>query len=351
MRFYTKQHRFYCGIDLHTRWMYLCILNKEGEVLLHRNMKTDPAAFLKAIEPYREDVVVAVECMFSWYWLADLCTRESIPFVLGHALYMKAIHGAKVKNDKIDSRKIAALLRASMIPQAYVYPAAMRSTRDLLRRRNYLARKRADLLSHIQNTNAQYNLPEFGRKITYRSHREGVAEQFTDPDVRRSIEVDLELIDHIDHLKWGLERHILKNAKQHDPNTLLLLRSIHGVGPILSMVMLYEIHQINRFPRVQDFASYARLVKCAKESAGKRQGYGGKKIGNAHLKWAFSEAAVLFLKNNPAGMKYKKRLEKKHGKSKSLSILAHKLGRAVYFILKRGKAFNMNLFLGGECQA
>lgn len=351
MRFYTKQHRYYCGIDLHARSMYVCILNQKGEILLHRNMKTDPATFLKTVEPYREDIVVAVECMFSWYWLADLCAKEKIPFVLGHALYMKAIHGAKVKNDMIDARKIAGLLRAGMIPKAYVYPAAMRSTRDLLRRRNYLARKRADLLSHIQNTNAQCNLPQFGRKITYRCHREGVAEQFIDHNIRRSIEVDLELIDHIDHLKWSLERHILKNAKHHDPDALLLLRSIHGVGPVLALVILYEIHDISRFPRVQDFASYARLVKCAKESAGKRQGYSGKKIGNAHLKWAFSEAAVLFLKSNPAGMKYKKRLEKKHGKSKALSILAHKLGRAVYFMLKRGKAFNMNLFLGGKCQA
>jgi transposase len=123
------------------------------------------------------------------------------------------------------------------------------------------------------------------------------------------------------------------------------LRTVHGIGPILSLVILYEIHDIDRFPRVQDFASYARLVKCAKESAGKRYGTSGKKIGNAHLKWAFSEAAVLFLRGNPEGMKLKKRLEKKHGKSKALSILAHKLGRAVYFMLKRKQAFDMKKFL------
>jgi transposase len=123
------------------------------------------------------------------------------------------------------------------------------------------------------------------------------------------------------------------------------LRTVHGIGPVLSLVILYEIHDIDRFPRVQDFASYARLVKCAKESAGKRHGTSGKKIGNAHLKWAFSEAAVLFLRGNPEGMKLKKRLEKKHGKSKALSILAHKLGRAVYFMLKRKQAFDMKKFL------
>jgi len=130
MRFYTVSHQHYCGIDLHTKVMYLCILNQAGEVLLHRNMKSEPQAFLAAIAPYREDLVVGAECIFCWYWLADLCAREGIRFVLGHALYMKAIHGGKVKNDKIDSAKIAGLLRGGMFPLAYVYPAAMRSTRD-----------------------------------------------------------------------------------------------------------------------------------------------------------------------------------------------------------------------------
>jgi hypothetical protein len=111
MRFYTKQHQFYCGIDLHARTMYTCILNQDGEIMLHRNMKASPETFLKAIAPYREGLVGAVECMFTWYWLADLCAREGLPFVLGHALYMKAIHGGKAKNDTIDSHKIATLLR------------------------------------------------------------------------------------------------------------------------------------------------------------------------------------------------------------------------------------------------
>jgi hypothetical protein len=135
MRFYTKQHKFYCGIDLHARSMYVGILNQDGEIMLHRNMKARPEMLLKAIAPYREDIVVSVECIFTWYWLADLCAQERIPVVLGHALYMKAIHGGKANNDKLDAHKMAVLLRGGMLPQAYVYPAAMRATRDLLRRR------------------------------------------------------------------------------------------------------------------------------------------------------------------------------------------------------------------------
>lgn len=258
---------------------------------------------------------------------------------------MKTIHGGKAKNDKIDSQKIAALLRGGMLPQAYVYPAKMRATRDLLRRHTHLMRKRAELLAHVQNTNSQYNLPEIGKKIAYKGNREGVAERFDDAAVQKTIEVDLALITYDDKLLKDLELDILKTAKQHHAHTLYLLQTVPGIGKILSLVLLDEIHDIRRFPSVQSFASYSRLVKCSKKSGGKRLGTSGSKIGNTHLKWAFSEAATLFLRNNPEGQKLLSRLEKKHDKDKALSILAHKLGRAVYYRRKRQTAFDMALFL------
>jgi transposase len=172
-----------------------------------------------------------------------------------------------------------------------------------------------------------------------------VAERFADPAGQKSLEVNLALVSYYDALLRDVELPILNTAKQHDANTRYLLQTVPGIGKILSLVLLYEIHDINRFPSVQDFASYCRLVKCSKESGGKRLGTSGKKIGNAHLKWAFSEAAMLFLRNNPQGQKLLARLEKKHDKGKALSILAHKLGRAVYFMLERKVAFDMNRFL------
>jgi transposase len=324
--------------------MYVCILDQSGEILVHRNMKTDPDTFLKAIAPYRQGIVVAVECMFTWYWLADLCADEGIPFVLGHALYMKAIHGGKAKNDKIDSQKIAALLRGGMLPQAYVYPAKMRATRDLLRRRMPLAHKRAALLAHVPNTNSQYNLPAIGKKLASKANREGVAERFADAAVQKSIAVDLALLTSYDALLRDVELTSGKTAKQHDANTLYLLQTVPGIGKMLSLGLLYEIHAVNRFPRVQAFVSSCRLVKCARESAGKRDGTSGAKIANAHLKWAFAEAAVLFLSDHPAAPKYLARLEKKHEKGQALTILAQQLARAVYDMLKRQGAFDGEKF-------
>src|SRR5215216_4785914 len=279
MRFYTTQHQFYCGIDLHARSMYVCIMNKDGEVLVHRHMKAAPEAFLKAVAPDRDGLVVAVECIFTWYWLADLCAQEGIPFVLGHALSMKAIHGGKAKNDTLDSQKIAALLRGGMLPQASVDPAPMRATRDLLRRRTHLMRKRAELLAHVQHTTSQYNLPVIGKKIAYNANRDGVAQRFAEPAVHKSIEVDLALSTYDDQLLGDMELSIIQAATHHDANTLSLLQTVPGMGKILSLVRRYDIHDMARFPKGQDVVSYGRLVTCAKASAGTRVGMSGPKIG------------------------------------------------------------------------
>jgi len=344
MKFYTQTHQHYCGIDLHARCLYVCILDQQGSILVHKNIKANPQALMQVVKPYLDDLVIGVECLFSWYWVADLCREKQITFILGHALYMKAIHGGKAKNDRIDSNKIAVLMRGGMFPEAYVYPREMRGTRDLMRRRMHLMRKRSELLAHIHNTNSQYNLPEIKKNLRYAFNRDGIAERFSDPSVCKSIELDISLIEFYDKQLSKVEWYIQQQARACDQHSLILLRTVPGIGKILSLIILYEIHIIKRFASVQNFASYCRLIKCNRESAGKSYGTSGKKIGNAYLKWAFSEAAVLFLRNNPEAQDWLKRTANKHNKARALTILAHKLGRAVYFMLQRKTVFNQEKF-------
>jgi transposase len=346
MRFYKQPHAFYCGVDLHARTMYLCILDHAGAKVLHKEVPSDPAALLEALAPFREGLVLAAECMFAWYWVADLCAKENIAFVLGHALYMKAIHGGKAKNDRIDAEKIANLLRGGNLPQAYVYPKGLRETRDLLRRRMFLVHKRAEIITHLQTTNAQYNLPVFTKKLIYAKNRKElkIAERFIDSSVRKSVEVNLALLDSYDELIGDLELHLERTVKVDDANTYHRLRSIPGVGKILALVLLYEIHDVKRFPSVGDFISYARLVRPSHESAGKKVGFGPKKIGNAHLRWALGEAVTLLLRESDQAKSWMTRKEKKHGKGKAMGILAAKLGRAVYWMLRRQEAFDVKRF-------
>jgi transposase len=349
MRFYNGQHRFYCGIDLHARTMHLCVLDHVGEVVFDRNLACRPESFLRAVAPFRDGLVVGAECMFAWYWLADLCQEQQIPFVLGHALYMKAIHGGKAKNDKIDAAKIARLLRGGNFPLAYVYPKGMRETRDLLRRRTYLVRKRAELMTHLQILNSQYNLAPFSKKLSFAANRAemDIAQRFADASVQKNAAADLALIDALDVQIAELELYLTRTAKVDDVQTYYRLQSIPGVGKVLALILLYETHDVQRFADVGPFLSYARLVRCAHESAGKKVGTGGKKIGNAHLRWAFGEAACLFLRGSERAKKWKQKQQAQRGEATALAILAARLGRAVYHILRKREAFDEARFWEG----
>lgn len=345
MNFYNSTHQHYCGIDLHARSLYVCIISQQGETLLHKEIPAKPDALIKLITPYLDDIVLGVECMHCWYWVADFCEDHDIDFILGHALYMRAIHGGKTKNDRVDSFKIAALMRGGNFPLAYVYPRNMRATRDLLRRRTNLVRHGADLKAHVVNTTSQYNLPPNKVNLKNVGAREQLNSTFDDPVVQRNISLDMAVLEcyhrELSQVEWFLE----KQAKKHQPAYFYLLKTIPGIGRILALTILYEIGDIQRFESVQKFASYARLIKCKAESAGKTYGTQGNKIGNAHLKWAFSEAAVLYLRGNSGAQQLLQRFQKRMSKAKALSALAHKLGRAVYFMLKNEKIFDEKRFL------
>lgn len=252
MKYYTTTTEFNCGIDLHSRQMYICVMDRTGKKLVHTNITdNDFEYFLKLVAPYRHDLTVCCECIFNWYWLADACHRAKIEFVLAHALYMKAIHGGKNKNDRIDSEKITHLLRSNLIPPSYVYPADKRPVRALLRQRICYVWRRAELLSRIQS------------------------------------------------------------------------------------------HQLAEgFRTVKDFSSFCRLVKGSVASAGKIKGSRGAKLGNPYLRWAFGEAAVIAKRNHYLLHPYAQQLEAVHGKFKANAILANKIARAVYFMLKEKTVFD-----------
>jgi transposase len=281
-------------------------------------------------------------------WLADWCAAEGIPLVLGHALSRKALHGGKAKHDTSDAQNMAVLRRGGMRPQAYVYPATMRAPRALLRRRMPLAHKRGELLAHVQTTNSPYHLPASGQTIAYKATRDGVAERGADRAVHKRIAVDLSLIDDYEQRLRDFALSSIKAAHHHDANTLSLLRPVPGIGTILSLVRLYDIHDIARFPRGQAFAAYCRLVTCAKESAGKRAGPSGPKSGQAPLTGAFSEAAVFFLREHPEGQTFLGSFEKKPGTGNALTILAQQLARAVYSRCPRKTALTMHSFFNDD---
>ena len=154
------------------------------------------------------------------------------------------------------------------------------------------------------------------------------------------------MLGHYDKTIRELEKYLEQSIKVHDPNNFFRLQTIPGVGRIIAMTMLYEIHDIERFPSVGKFLSYCRLVKGEHSSNGKNYGSPGKKIGNVYLKWAFSEAVPLLKRQSPQAKAFCRRIENKHGTARANSLLAVKLGRAVYHMLRRGDVFNIDKMIG-----
>jgi len=212
--------------------------------------------------------------------------------------------------------------------------------RDLLRRRMGMVNARAKLLSHIKILAHQGNNSFGSIKMRYKANREIAKNHFEDSFEALNCQTDLSLIEGYDKAINHVENEIRKSVQSTRPKELNIVSSIPGVGKVLSLIIVLEIDDINRFETVQRFASYSRLVRCTGESGGKQVAIGGKKIGNAYLKWAFSEAACLLIKTSDKAKKFKARMEKKYGKAKAMSILSHRIGRSVYFMLKKQRVFD-----------
>jgi len=343
MKYYTSTTEYNCGIDLHSRQMYVCVMDQKGKKLVHTNIKNnDFAFFLKLIAPYRHDLTVCCECMFGWYWLADACQEANLTFVLAHALYLRMIHGGKNKNDRVDSEKLAHLLRSNLITPSYVYPAERRPLRALLRQRVYYVWSRAELLARINSHQLAQNRvpPKQGR-----SNRDPWLDNLLDAEDnalrKAALQNDMAMIAHFDQqiakVEWELKRETKKVASRD----YILLTSVPGIGNCLALTILHEIGEISRFPSVKDFLSYCRLVKGTVASAGKIKGLRGAKLGNPYLRWAFGEAAVIAKRDHPI-RPLADRLEAKMGgnKFKANTVVAIKLARSAFFMLKNKTAFD-----------
>jgi len=337
--------RFYAGVDLHARSLFLVILDADGQTRFARNLPAAPEPFLRAVAPFRDGLLVACECMHCWYWLADCCREQHIAFVLGHAYSMKAVHGYKTKCDRKDAEAIARLLKGGAFPPAYAYPKERRGLRDLLRARLRLVRQRAHLYGHVHTARRQANLPPVSSDVKYKSKRAAIIDDIADPFVRRRVETHLALLEPLDAAIRRLEAEIEDAARLIFPAELAVLQSTPGVGAVLSLTILLEIDAIDRFDTRQQFCSYARLCGAVQSSDNKRVGQGNAKAGNAWLKWAFSEAAVLSAQKDERIGALLNRLASKLGKAKAYSALAHKLGRAFYHMLHTKEVFDVNRFV------
>lgn len=342
MDYYTSLTKYNCGIDLHSKQMYVCVVDIDGKKLVHKNIRNnDFDFFLRITKPYRHDMTVVCESTFNWYWLADACCAAEIEFVLAHALYLKHIHGGKNKNDKIDSHKLAHLLRTNFIPPAYVYPAEHRPMRSLFRQRMNYVWDRASLLGHLKMNQYSEGLTPIPVKSRNRDEWEkNILAQYKDPILKVAAKTEITMIRSYDKQIKTLEKTLELGAKKYFPREYILLLSVPGIGKIMALTILFEIDTIKRFPSVKDFVSYCRLAKGSVASAGKIKGLSGGKMGNAYLRWAFGQITLTAKRHDPMIKTYAEQIISKHGKFKGNAVLGSKIARCVYFMLQNGTVFN-----------
>jgi transposase len=323
----------YCGIDLHSRNCWLAILDDGLQVVHETRVSNDLQELLDVLEPYREGIEgVAVESTFNWYWLVDGLSEAGYRMHLTNTWAVKQWEGLKYSDDRHDARWLAHLLALGILPEGYIYPKQERSVRDLLRRRAFLVRKRTSFLLAMRGAfECRTGLRTTSKEVKEWT-AEGVESYFDDRTEALGITCLLEPMKALDSQIRIIEKEVLSRAKLRGEFASLL--SVWGIGKVLALTMMYEVGEISRFRKVGHFASYCRLVKSARLSAGKRKGSGNARNGNPYLSWAFSEAAHFAVRYHPEAKKYFQRKKSKTNGIVAIRALAHKLARASYYVMK-----------------
>ena len=261
MKYYTSTTEYNCGIDLHARQMYVCVMDRQGKKRVHTNVRdNDFNFFLKLVAPYKHSLTVCCECMFGWYWLADACQNVGLTFVLAHALYVKAIHGGKNKNDRVDSEKLTHLLRSNLIPPAYVYPADKRPLRALLRQRLFYVWRRSELLARIYSHQLAHNrIPAKQTRRTRDLWEEALLKAEDHPLRQIALKNDLAMIKHFDTQIFQLEEEPQRQTKKVACREYSLLQTVPGIGENLGLTTANATSTVERTVDIGNGKTFKQL--------------------------------------------------------------------------------------------
>lgn len=339
---------FYSGIDLSARDSHICVLDDNLSIHLQQKVPNELARIASLLQPFKPDLQIVIESTFNWYWLVDGLADFGFDVSLAHTLGLAMITHAKVKTDRRDAFSLAKLLRAGLIPKAYIYPRDTRPVRDLLRRRISLVTLRAREFGSLRQLLLRQGHISSSRNQVKRSDDEDLKVWFSHPLVRLSASQELDRIAVFSQQIADLESSILAIARPLPEFRRLL--SVPGIGQTLALSILYEIGEVSRFNTVRHFCSYCRVVPGVAQSGSVTRRGRGSKQGNHYLKSAFSQAAVAAVRYYPKIKDcYERHLRRHRGSARKLvayNIIAHKLAQAVYYVLRDGVSYREDRLFG-----
>jgi transposase len=337
--------KYYIGADQHARSVRLAVVDEEGRVVAERTINSSPVELLNFVMKYAPDVTVAVEAMGSHYWLVDALEDAEIDVQLAHPLMLKAISYAKVKTDKADALTIAKLLRLGMLPKAFIYPRALRSLRDLSRRRQRFVADRSINYRHIQNVHTQAAMAAPSRAAVKEICVEELVGRFHEVPVKIFVgslhAINTCFTTEIDKI----EDHIYRECKGR--SGYVGIRKIPGAGPIYGQMILLESEGISRFPSHRQYVSYARLVPGADNSGSRVRSGHNPNQGNARLKNAFRQVAVHAVMFDPTIKHFfDRKLKVVHRKNIAYAIVARKIAIGAYYVMRDNVEFDVERLFG-----
>lgn len=315
---------FYTGIDWHKAFCYLSTVNAEGKLVQQRKVRNTAADFASYYESFDTDLHTSVvESCGGWYWLSRLFDRLSLPLVVAHAHYVKAIAYAKVKTDKVDSMTLAHLLRMDYIPTSYQLPPHLRGMRDLMRARLRLVQKQVSFSNMTSRLYEKFNvtcpdhLPaDYALQHQLYMHQHDLLE-IKIKEIEASLKDRLLPTPEIQRLLW-----------------------IPGIGMINAYSIFLEIGEISRFADIKHFYSYCRLAPGASNSGNRNRHKSGHKSGNRYLKLAFTDAAVHAIRYYPVIFRYFRRMSRRKARPIARNLVAKNLAKSAYHVLKDECDFN-----------
>jgi transposase len=319
----------YVGIDVHRKRSQVAVIDQDGEVLANRNVPNGVKPILSVIGGLPAGTPAAFEAAFGWGWLVELLEDYGFDPHLVHPLRCKAIASARLKNDKVDAAILAQLLRADLLPEAWIAPPAVRQLRALLRHRVQLVRQRTLLRNRIHAVLADHGQDRPGGCWSGPG-RQWLASLELPAVSREVIEDGLALIDAlqpiIDRLDWQAHQHA-----RSDPRVKVLTQ-LPGIGPFTALVILAETGDIARFGSARKLASWAGLTPTVRGSD-RVAHYGHiSKQGSVWLRWVLCEAAQTAKRHPDFAASYQV-IAKRRGKKIATTAVARKLVARAWHLL------------------
>ncbi len=322
----------YLGVDLHRKRSHVVALDDDGAVLLSRRIDNSPENFGRIFgELEAAPLRVAFEAAYGWGWFADLLTDCGIEAHMAHPLATKAISAGRVKNDAVDAKTLAHLLRTNLLPEAWIAPPEVRERRRLVRMRASLVRISSRLRCQIHALLAEHGVPLEHTDLFGPAGRRFLDELALPEISRGRIDANLRLIDALALEVKAADGELRALFSSADPR-LPRLMAIPGVGFTTAVTVLTEIGELGRFPDPDRLSSWAGLTPIERSSdEHTRRGHISKQ-GSRWLRWVMVEAAQRV--RDPELVRFFERIEGRRGKKIARVALARRILTLCYYALR-----------------